>query len=92
MLLEWKNFRQFSAAENWCETTNVSAQILLFLSICVGIKDNVTGNYIINLPSWSRTVYYQGTQIRYTHEENMCDDSIELDGPTTVPLRVVVSV
>ena len=62
-----------------------------FLLISVGIKDNVTDNYIINLPSWSRTVYYQGTQIRYEHEDNKYDDSIELDGPTKAPLRVVVS-
>lgn len=52
----------------------------------------MTGQYIINLPSWSRTVYYNGTKIEYSHAANQYADSIVLDGPTKVPLRVVVSI
>ena len=57
-----------------------------------GIKDHLTGKYIISLPSWSRTVYYKGTKIEYSHNDNLYADEIKLDGPTTEPLRVVVSV
>lgn len=56
----------------------------------IGIKDHLTGRYIINLPSWSRTVYYKGTRIQYVHNSNQ--DSIALDGPTKVPFRIVVSI
>ena len=56
----------------------------------LGIKDNLTGQYIINLPSRSRTVYYKGTRIEYVHNNNQ--DSIALDGPTKVPFRVLVRV
>ena len=56
-----------------------------------GIKDNSTGQYIISLPSWSRTVYYNGTRIEYSHDANLYADEIKLDGPITAPLRVVVS-
>ena len=57
-----------------------------------GIKDNITGEYVIHLPSWSRTVNYHGTTIEYKHEANAHADSIVLDGPTKVPLRVLVRI
>ena len=56
-----------------------------------GIKDDLTGQYIISLPSWSKTVYYKGTRIEYEHEDNKYDDLLVVDGPTNIPLRVVVS-
>ncbi|XP_078372204.1 A disintegrin and metalloproteinase with thrombospondin motifs 6-like isoform X1 [Oculina patagonica] len=54
----------------------------------LGIKDHLTGQYIIKLPSWSVAVYYNGTRIEYKHEENRFNDSIMVDGPTKVPLRM----
>ncbi|KAJ7365947.1 hypothetical protein OS493_002685 [Desmophyllum pertusum] len=55
----------------------------------LGIKDHLTGEYIIHLPTWSKAIYYKGTRIEYKHDQNEFDDSIVLDGPTKVPLRVV---
>ena len=57
-----------------------------------GIKDNITGEYVIPLPSWSRIVYYKGTKIEYKHEANKHADTIVLDGPTNVPFRVLVGI
>ena len=57
----------------------------------IGIKDHLTGQYIIRPPSWSRAVYHKGTRIEYSHNANQYADSITVDGPTKVPLRVVVS-
>lgn len=57
-----------------------------------GIKDHLTGEYIIHLPTWSKAIYYKGTRIEYKHDQNEFDDSIVLDGPTKVPLRVVVRI
>lgn len=56
----------------------------------IGVKDHLTGQYIIRLPSRSRTVYYKGTKIQYIHTNK--EESISLDGPTNVPFRVVVSI
>ncbi|KAK2559265.1 A disintegrin and metalloproteinase with thrombospondin motifs 6 [Acropora cervicornis] len=55
----------------------------------LGIQDNSTGTYIIALPSLSRSIYYKGTRINYKHSQYKYADSISLDGPTQVPLRVV---
>ncbi|XP_027060235.1 A disintegrin and metalloproteinase with thrombospondin motifs 1-like [Pocillopora damicornis] len=56
----------------------------------LGVKDPHTGEYIINLPSWSRTVYYNGTKIEYEHKDNRYDDSIFVAGPTKIPIEIVV--
>ncbi|XP_068692661.1 A disintegrin and metalloproteinase with thrombospondin motifs 16-like [Montipora foliosa] len=55
----------------------------------LGIKDDSTGKYIIRLPSWSTSIYYKGTRIEYEHNDHKYADSISLDGPTKVPLRVM---
>ncbi|KAL9986875.1 hypothetical protein ACROYT_G001084 [Oculina patagonica] len=54
----------------------------------LGIKDHETGQYIITMPTWSKVVYYKGTRIEYHHEDNRFADSIVVDGPTKVPLRM----
>ena len=65
--------------------------VFVFLSHPQGIQDNSTGEYIITHPTWSKVVHYNGTRIAYIHEDNKYDDKIKIDGPTTLPLRVVVS-
>lgn len=55
-----------------------------------GVKDPHTGEYIINLPSWSRTIYYNATKIEYEHKDNRYDDSIFVAGPTKIPIEIVV--
>ncbi|KAL9986867.1 hypothetical protein ACROYT_G001075 [Oculina patagonica] len=57
----------------------------------LGIKDHLTGQFIIKLPSGSKTVYYKGTRIEYRHSGRRSVDSIVVDGPTKVPLRLLVS-
>ena len=65
--------------------------VALILFLCqTGVRDNQTGEYIISLPSWSRAVYYKGARIEYEHKQNIYDDSIIVDGPTKVPLEIVV--
>ena len=65
--------------------------VFVFLSHPQGIQDNSTGEYIITHPTWSKVVHYNGTRIAYIHEDNKYDDKIKINGPTTLPLRVVVS-
>lgn len=59
--------------------------------LLIGIKDHLTGQYIIHLPTYSRTVYYNGTKIAYIRNGYEYADSLEIDGPTNIPLRGVVS-
>ena len=66
-----------------------SYTVIFFLLI--GIKDHLSGEYIIHLPTYSRTVYYNGTKIAYIRNGYEYADSLEIDGPTNIPLRVVVS-
>jgi len=56
----------------------------------IGIQD-AGGNYIIELPTWSKTIYYAGAKIVYTHEDNEYRDTLDIIGnPTTAPLKVKV--
>ena len=66
-----------------------SYTVIFFLLI--GIKDHLSGQYIIHLPTYSRTVYYNGTKIAYIRNGYEYADYLEIDGPTNIPLRVVVS-
>ena len=66
-----------------------SYTVIFFLLI--GIKDHLSGQYIIHLPTYSRTVYYNGTKIAYIRNGYEYADSLAIDGLTNIPLRVVVS-
>ena len=47
--------------------------------------------YLINLPSWSKTIEAAGTTISYIHEDNKYQDRIYIPGPTTREIKLVVS-
>lgn len=57
----------------------------------IGIQ-NIKGEYLINLPSWSRTVYKAGTKIQYIRKSGPDNDEIIIPGPVNQPLKLVVSV
>ena len=64
--------------------------LLTFFLNETGIQDLVTGMYVTNPLLGSRTIYYKGTRIEYKNDKPQYADSIVVDGPTKVPLRVSV--
>ena len=49
------------------------------------------GNYLINVPhTYSKTIKYAGATITYKHDGMQYRDSLEIRGPTTETLKVVV--
>ncbi|XP_068687209.1 A disintegrin and metalloproteinase with thrombospondin motifs 6-like isoform X1 [Montipora foliosa] len=54
----------------------------------LGVK-NWEGNYIIRIPSWSRTVFTAGTKVHYYHESAIYLDKVYIPGPTTKNLTIV---
>ena len=55
-----------------------------------GIQD-VYGNYLINVPhTYSKKIKYAGATITYKHDGLQYRDSLEIRGPTTETLKVVV--
>ncbi|KAJ7351836.1 metalloendopeptidase [Desmophyllum pertusum] len=54
----------------------------------LGIK-NKDGKYIIEIPSYSRTVYAAGSRIRYYHEDDIDINTVYIPGPTTDKLTIV---
>ena len=63
---------------------------ILFISIATGVKDN-SDTYLIELPTWSKSVTAAGTKISLIHEANQFKDTLYVLGPTTEPIKVVVS-
>ncbi|RMX48625.1 hypothetical protein pdam_00008003 [Pocillopora damicornis] len=56
----------------------------------LGIQD-VYGNYLINVPhTYSKTIKYAGATITYKHDGMQYRDSLEIRGPTTETLKVVL--
>ena len=48
------------------------------------------GEYMIGLPTWSKSVDVAGTTISYIHEDNKYQDRIYIPGPITHPINLVV--
>ena len=49
------------------------------------------GNYLINVPhTYSKKIKYAGAKITYKHDGMQYRDSLEIRGPTTETLKVVV--
>ena len=49
------------------------------------------GNYLINVPYvYSKTIEYAGAEIIYKHKTVQYKDTLEIRGPTTERLKVVV--
>ena len=56
----------------------------------IGIQD-VYGNYLINVPDvFTTTIIYAGATIFYKHTKARYQDILEIRGPTTETLKVVV--
>lgn len=56
----------------------------------IGIQD-VYGNYLINVPDvFTTTITYAGATIFYKHTKARYQDILEIRGPTTETLKVVV--
>ena len=56
----------------------------------IGIQD-VYGNYLINVPDvFTTTITYAGATIFYKHTKARYQDILEIRGPTTGTLKVVV--
>ena len=70
----------------WLKLLNV---IYILLSYFAGIQ-NTEGEYMIQLPSWSRTIEAAGTTITYIHEDNRYADRIYIPGPIQYELNLMV--
>jgi hypothetical protein len=57
----------------------------------IGVQD-LKGEYILKLPSWSKTVYKAGTRIKYIRKANLYNDEIIIPGPVNQQLKLVVRV
>ena len=56
-----------------------------------GVQDE-EGNDLIPIPSWwGKVVYKAGTKITYINDVKF-PDRLEIEGPTNMPLRIVVSI
>ena len=55
-----------------------------------GVRDK-EGEYVISLPTYSRTVVFAGTAIVYTREQTQYNDKVKIEGPTTAVIQIVVS-
>ena len=55
-----------------------------------GVRDK-EGEYVISLPTYSRTVVFAGTKIVYTREQTQYNDKVKIEGPTTAVIQIVVS-
>ena len=74
--------------EHSCCNTNIGS-FPWYDTYLLGIK-NKDGKYIIEIPSYSRTVYAAGSRIRYYHEDNIDINTVYIPGPTTDKLTIVV--
>ncbi|XP_028401263.1 A disintegrin and metalloproteinase with thrombospondin motifs 18-like [Dendronephthya gigantea] len=54
----------------------------------IGIQ-NIEGEYMIQPPSWSKTIEAAGTTITYIHEDNKYADRIYIPGPIKYELNLV---
>ena len=57
--------------------------------ILIGVQ-NTEGEYLINLPTWSKTIEAAGTTITYIHEDNRYADRIYIPGPIQYELNLMV--
>ena len=74
--------------------TNASHRQCLWHFLCIfrsGVQDE-EGNDLIPIPSWwGKVVYKAGTKITYINDAKF-PDRLEIEGPTNMPLRIVVSI
>ena len=53
---------------------------------------NMKGQYLFNLPTFSTTVHAVGTIIKFVREGQFYAEEITIPGPITEPIKIVVSV